>query len=339
VDVLTVPPPEDLDPVAGNIYWDKADMRLVLRLNSSGNPDTSFSTSGVEVRNAAGSVMGTATSALNSCSGSIGESPAGAGNGKAVGTTLSFKNNREGKMIRMLEVDIRAFLNCAASQGLFDLANTSEGGTVLHMTVDGPNSGAAANNYGVRVRKASELQSNLAGANRVKGLTIVSDQAFYAWGNFNSTNKIPAAILADTFNALSNGFLDSESTNADADSRVADTTIVNAGLLAGTDSTGGIEGPGGQGGDYNGGLENYPRFHEKWTNIEWRYRGSFVSLGTARHQNGTWVYGDPQYYAPTRNWDFDQDFKNAAKLPPLSPRFVYLRQLLFVRQFEQDEQE
>jgi hypothetical protein len=45
------------------------------------------------------------------------------------------------------------------------------------------------------------------------------------------------------------------------------------------------------------------------------------------------VYGSPQYEAPIRNWGFETDFNQADKLPPLSPRFVYLRQELFTRQF------
>ena len=50
--------------------------------------------------------------------------------------------------------------------------------------------------------------------------------------------------------------------------------------------------------------------------------------------NGGWVYGNPQYYPPSRDWHYDTDFDDAANLPPLSPRFTYIRQELFVRKFE-----
>jgi hypothetical protein len=36
-----------------------------------------------------------------------------------------------------------------------------------------------------------------------------------------------------------------------------------------------------------------------------------------------------------RNWDYDQDFNDAGKLPPLSPRAVNLVQELFERDFSQ----
>jgi hypothetical protein len=50
--------------------------------------------------------------------------------------------------------------------------------------------------------------------------------------------------------------------------------------------------------------------------------------------NGAWHYGSPQYTAPNRDWGYDTDFNSAENLPPLSPRFVYLKQELFVREFE-----
>jgi hypothetical protein len=50
--------------------------------------------------------------------------------------------------------------------------------------------------------------------------------------------------------------------------------------------------------------------------------------------DGAWVYGAPQYTAPTRAWGYDSDFDDAENLPPMSPRFVYLRQQLFLRAFE-----
>ena len=117
--------------------------------------------------------------------------------------------------------------------------------------------------------------------------------------------------------------------------REASNTVINAAFLSGTDSTDGVEGTGPVFGDaYNGGLENYPRFHESWSGHTLTYRGSFVSLSTPRHVDGAWVYGNPQYTAPNRNWRYDTDFNNAENLPPLSPRFVSLKQELFMRQFE-----
>ena len=36
---------------------------------------------------------------------------------------------------------------------------------------------------------------------------------------------------------------------------------------------------------------------------------------------------------PARNWDYDRSFNDPKNLPPLAPKFVYLKQENFVRQY------
>lgn len=320
VQPVTVPSPSVFAPTPGQIYWDKADLRLVLALNSSG------SVIGVQVRNVNDTDNSSASGQLNACSGSI--------SGKPVGTTTIF-NFRENANIRLLDVDLQAVFNCLHSSSWFGtgkrLDDATEGGIVMHLTVKGPNSNLAKSNYGVRVRNGAALASSLGGAPTIKGLTIVSDQAAYVMGNYNSVNKKPAAVMADSINELSGNWIDSNSAAA-LSSRIASSTTYNVAFLSGTDVTGGAEGPSGQGGAYNGGLENYPRFHEDWTGRVNTYRGSFVSLGTPLRANGQW--GTQSYAAPNRDWNYDTSFNDAANLPPITPRFVYLRQELFVRDFD-----
>lgn len=343
VDLITVPPPEELDPISGSSYWDLADLRLAVRYDGSDNPITSTAPSGVEILNANGTTNLAATASLNNstlCPGGI--------SGRAVGTTETFRNNREALDVKMLEVDMVALLNCVRASNVAGgggeilngrlLSDSTQGGLVFHMTHLGPNSAGASNAYGSRVRNASQLQSTIAGAPTTRGLTLVTDQAAYIAGHYNSINKIPSAVLTDSINILSSNwnFNDILSHNPDSDARLAANTTINVAVLSGSDTTGGVEGSGGQGlGNYNGGFENFPRFHERWSGRTLTYRGSFVSLNRPRHVDGAWVYGDPQYKAPNRDWDYDTDFNDASNLPPLSPRFVYLRQELFVRQYEQ----
>ncbi len=172
----------------------------------------------------------------------------------------------------------------------------------------------------------------------------------------------PAAILADTYHTLSGRRGPQSNTNSyhddpsayPADSmyttdsitnarrvlgnRVATPTTIAAALLANTDTTGGTDGTGGQGGGYNGGLENYPRMHERWTNQLLRYAGSFVSLGEPERSTGQWPGtggGNTGVYdAPNRNFNYDTRFNDVANLPPLTPRFVYLVQERFIREFD-----
>ena len=108
---------------------------------------------------------------------------------------------------------------------------------------------------------------------------------------------------------------------------------INAALIAGVDVT--------SPGHYNGGLENYPRFHEDWSppggQRALNYRGSFVSLGTPQYANGEWCGtggGCNIYDPPARNWDYDASFNNVDFLPPLTPRVNLMQQQLFTRFYQ-----
>jgi hypothetical protein len=344
VNRVTVPAPEELDPDPGRTYFSQAHLRL--RLNLFNNPPT------VEVVRQDGNVDFLATSDLNVCPGTIGGPP-----GRAVGYSNTFFDNREGKAIQMLEVDLRALLDCAHLRNLLrggvGLDDDTHGGLVFHLTVHGPNSRARGNGYGVRIRNGAYIGSSIPGAPRPRGLTIVSDQPAYIQGDFNrNENWIPAAFLVDAINILSNAWDRDDRSLQPLDQRRARETEVNAAFLSGTDITGGAEGVGGQDrGQYNGGLENYPRFHEAWqwgpsnnrTYVTFTYRGSFVSLGSSRKAAGRWCYGRDNcngydrfygtYEAPRRQWSYDVRFSQG-QLPPLSPRFVYLKQERFLRDFE-----
>jgi len=339
VPPVDVPSPEEFNPTSGKVYWDKADLRLVLHLNAAENADTSQSTTGIEIRRSDNTVDTTLTPKLNNtslCPGSIGESPAGANNGRTVAYNTAFYNHREAKSMKLLEVDMVALLNCIKTQSLMGaktLSDNTEGGLVFFFTTDGPFKNATSNRYGFRVRKASQLRATVSGAPIPIGLTLISDQAAYIAGNYNSTNKIPAAVMADSLNLLSSNWnLNDAASSGALSGRIAANTTYNVAFLSGTDTTGNVDGTGGQNGAYNGGLENYPRFHEDWSGKTMTYRGSFVSLNKPRHVTGGW--GAQSYSPPARDWNYDTSFNNAANLPPITPRFVYLRQQLFLRDYE-----
>lgn len=333
VPQVTVPGPEEFDVSPDALYFAKADLRLILRLRSTEAVDLTNSTTGVEVRTEADTLDAAKTALLNACAGNIA--------GRVANITTTFRNNRENRDMILLDVDLRALLNCIHSNTLMPgktLADDTEGGLVFHFSVIGPNS-AGINRYGVRVSNADQIYSSVAGAPTVKGLTIVSDQAVYTWGHFNRVNKKPAAIMCDTVNILSTGWTDADDSLALSNAgRDGLGTTINAAFLAATDSTWNVEGNGGNSGTnanagYNGGLENFPRFHEDWTGNTLVYRGSFVSLNTPRHVNSAWNGTGGYYNPPVRDWNYDTSFNNAANLPPITPRFVYLRQEFFGREY------
>jgi len=251
----------------------------------------------------------------------------------------------------VLELDMGGIINCihdnpgdilSAGKTLDD---ESEDGLVFHTSIFGPKSGDAHNAYTVRIVNGERLYSTRSGASAVRGLTVVSDQGVAIWGHYNSTtNWKPAAILADALYVLSENWDDDTHSHSDNDlnnNRAGSNTNVFTAVVTGIARTGGVNGPAGQdkGADSNGGgLINFLRMGEDYspfssTRANLTYKGSIVSLGAPLHSESSW--GPFNYYdAPNRLWSYDERFNDPEQLPPMTPAFIYLRQELFVRNFE-----
>ena len=263
---------------------------------------------------------------------------------------LSLGSSADQRLFATASVDNNAPAGSFQRLGLAG-SDTSEGGFVFHATINAttyPNANTTDSPYGfvlIRARQLPGLATTTTTPDPT-GLTFVSDQAVYLQGDYNTLNWQPASILTDSLNVLSNACLNADRSihklsarncntipdGADAgtipDKINSTNTIVNAAFLSGTDITNSTLTPG-----YNGGLENYPRFSENWGSATLTYKGSFVSTGTPLHVSGTWSEQD--YGVPARNWDYDTLFNAAQNLPPLAPRFVYLKQESFTRNYNQ----
>ncbi len=274
-----------------------------------------------------------------------------------------FYNHREDKWMMLLNLNVSDLIawNLANGEPFFSTTDNTDGGLVLFLSVEGADSNDV-NNYGVRVFGSADIP--LPGGINVSadptGVTVVSDQAMYVLGDYNrgtgpgGVARQPAALIGDSVNVMSQRYWrgSGAATGCLADCcvgdfcrdgqsvqtlgstrRNAETTWVNAAFLGGVDTT--------ATGDYNGGLENYPRFHEDWGGGRaLNYQGSFVSLGEPVRVDGDWcgtggstTNGCNIYNPPVRNWNFDPAFNDVANLPPLTPRFVYVQQVLFTEDF------
>ena len=120
VEELTVPPPETLDAEPGQLYWDRADLRIMLDLN--GPPV-------VELRNVDNTLDVAGTGFLDGGCGGLGGDPVGE-------TSDSFHNLREATDISMLEIDMADLLDCIevnnALMGGKMLDDSTEGGLVFY---------------------------------------------------------------------------------------------------------------------------------------------------------------------------------------------------------------
>jgi len=158
-----------------------------------------------------------------------------------------------------------------------------------------------------------------------RGLTVATPNPAYIQGHYNVTrdgstitlgshntdNTRPASIIADAVTILSTAWNDANS-GLSKNNRIAASTTVNAAIL-----TGNV--PSGTQNRYSGGVENFPRFLEKWSGKTLTYNGSLVCMFTSKVANAPWG-GSDVYSPPNRDWAFDTNFTDATKLPPNTPQ-------------------
>lgn len=151
------------------------------------------------------------------------------------------------------------------------------------------------------------------GAELALPVTVASESPIYIHGDYNvggsSHGKQGAAVIGDAINLLSNAWNDSK-THSTSLPVAADTTY-NVAMITGGLPT--------KGGNYNGGLENLPRFHENWSGRKCTILGSFVNTWTSQLATGAWKHGGKIYTAPIRDFGYDPDFNNMGNLPPWTP--------------------
>ena len=150
-------------------------------------------------------------------------------------------------------------------------------------------------------------------------ITIATKHPLYVQRNFDVGGGMAAALGGDAIYILSNAWNDNDHQAATVLKPNASSTTVYAAILAGHAETPcdhhtpgcGVTSP------YGGGLENFPRFLERWSNKTFTYRGSLVSLHFAVQADGAWNGG--YYSPPARDWEFDTRFEDPANLPPGTP--------------------
>jgi len=217
-------------------------------------------------------------------------------------TSDQFYDQREGEWIDCTELDIEKMYDngYAPSNGVVYFADEMSG--------DWP---------ALRVKNGAELDA---------GLTIASENPMYTLGDFNSTNKKPAALMADAVSFLSNAWeangFDAKSTQSKYD-RIANVTTVNASYLTGNTET--------TSSNYNGGFENLPRFLEVWSGKNFTWSGSAVNLWYSQQAVGDW--SGSYYSPPIRDWSYDTDLDNPANHPPETPTVRVFQRIGWKQEF------
>ena len=158
---------------------------------------------------------------------------------------------------------------------------------------------------------------NMGGSTNLRyNTTVATDNPLYIHGHFNdgaSGGTVRGvALVADAINILSQGFTSKLCTQSHTSIPNPPVTNINAAFFGGNVPT-----PSG-GGTYSGGLENYPRFHEKWGGVNCNILGSFINLWTSSQATGNWGQSGV-YQPPNRNWGWDVRFQNPNFWPPFIP--------------------
>ena len=91
--------------------------------------------------------------------------------------------------------------------------------------------------------------------------------------------------------------------------------------------TGNVPTPDG-GGNYSGGLENLPRFHERWSGVDCNINGAFINLFQSRQATERWGKSGV-YNPPVRAWGYDQGLLDASVLRDLFPQAVSIDRLVW----------
>jgi hypothetical protein len=192
--------------------------------------------------------------------------------------------------------------------------------------------------WAIQLHNAETIPNRLVvDANSARGLTLATNGALYVQGSYNAPqgnvldanyasttagSEVPAALVADAIMLLSDNWDNRNSGLRGTGNRQADDTVYSTALVMGNVPSGW--------GDYSGGLENFPRFLERWGGRNTvTYRGSLIRLFRSESFTEKWGHGNV-YNPPKRNWSFHTGFREFS--PPLdtgprSFRRVYFQEL------------
>lgn len=193
--------------------------------------------------------------------------------------------------------------------------------------------------HGVRLVNGSLGNLPTRQDNGLGGFTLTAEQPVYILGNYNANPAgfgdphASSAVIADTVTLLSNSWLDSNSFRSPTDATSVNNNAADPGRFATTSyyrvavASGknmnfpAIAGVPTQDFGTDGGVHNYLRYLEDWSNQTLNYRGSMASLYYSQYATGVFKCCGTIYQPPTRAYFFDTDFLDLSKMPPGTPRF------------------
>jgi hypothetical protein len=235
-------------------------------------------------------------------------------------TNVTFYDYREGKTVQAVQLDVGALntwmTNTTTTGGsaFNSLDQTDKGHGISSAYIYNAANPSSSTLPSARVTDGASLPSS--------GLTVVTPDPLYVLGNYNlnngdtsagqtnTTHTKPAALMGDAITVLSANWNDDYTSSTSLSSRNPVNTTINAAAFEGIVES--------SGSNYSGGVENFLRLLENWSGKTLTYNGSIVAMFPSQYATNFW---NGNYYSvPTRKWAFDLNFKDATKIPPLTPQ-------------------
>jgi hypothetical protein len=262
----------------------------------------------------------------------------------AITTNTALKDVREGDNVRVITLDVGKIATAYGTSKITDSVGSSDGLTfyiadtsALRRDATGalvptkvfPNlagAGTVTSNFarGVKLVNGATLPYN---PTNKTGFTVVSPNSVYVQGDYNTGTtatlkpasntatsytppndtpspvvsgytRAPAAVVGDAVNILSNAWSDANSTSSGPNGHgpTASNTTVNCAIVAGNVPT--------TTASYSGGIENFARFLEDWSNGKYfTVYGSLALLYNSAWSTQPW--SKAVYSPPNRRWYYD----------------------------------
>ncbi|MEO6787398.1 MAG: hypothetical protein ABI318_14800 [Chthoniobacteraceae bacterium] len=248
----------------------------------------------------------------------------------AITTNTALADSREGDYVRLVTLDVGKVATAYSTTKITDNTNSNDGLTFYikdtsYGTSVSTKLGTTSTSVTSSRSRAVKLVNGAStpyGASTGAGFTVVSPNAVYIQGDYNTGttasvkpatntaatytpptvnpspvvpgyNRGSCAVIADSINILSNAWSDAASSLAGTTPAIA--TTVNCALLGGNVPT--------SASSYSGGIENFVRFQENWSGVNFTIYGTMAALYDSEQAVGTW--SSAIYSPPTRCWYYD----------------------------------
>lgn len=240
--------------------------------------------------------------------------------------TNTFTDYRESKRVKATDINVGILKEWLVTNSTVLSRYHPISGPYPNIMYVGDFRTGSTNLYAVRMMNGAIIPTNGPSAAQATGFTMATPNPIYVWGHYNTPNvahrgttnttaTFPASLVGDALTVLSPNWGDSTyGTTTSLSSRDAANTTVNSAIIAGA-----VYSTGTASGQWSGGVHNLPRLLEDWGGRTLTLNTSLVNLYNSVRASTQFQNPGIYYNAPNRNFNFDQNFLQVAKLPPGTP--------------------